>query len=81
MLRSTIIKNFKLILSLLPHLVVGLWHNERWCLLLGQEGEVEDICDGHQACLGVKNLSRHSGLDEAVLNSNYKDYLTLKLNL
>ena len=40
----------------LGHLMVSLWHNEGRGLLLGQEGEVEDIGDGHVPRLGVHHL-------------------------
>ena len=50
--------------------MVGLWHNEGWRLLLGEEGEVEDVGDGHLPGLGIHHLGRHSGLDVVVLQGN-----------
>ena len=38
------------------HLMVSLWHNEGRGLLLRQEGEVENVGDGHVPCLGVHHL-------------------------
>ena len=50
--------------------MVSLWHNEGWRLLLGEEGEVEDVGDGHLPCLGIHHLGRHPGLDVVVLQGN-----------
>ena len=47
--------------------MVSLWHNEGWCLLLGKEGEVKDVGDGHLSSLGVHHLCRHSCLDVVIL--------------
>ena len=55
------------ILSYFSHLVVSLWHNEWWGLLLGEEGEVKDVGDGHLPGLGVHHLSRHSCLNVVIL--------------
>ena len=50
--------------------MVSLWHNEGWRLLLGEEGEVEDVGDGHLPGLGIHHLGRHPGLDVVVLQGN-----------
>ena len=57
--------------------MVGLWHNEGWRLLLGEEGEVEDVGDGHLPGLWIHHLGRHSGLDVVVLQGN--NVLTSKI--
>ena len=50
--------------------MVSLWHDEGWRLLLGEEGEVEDVGDGHLPGLGIHHLGRHPGLDVVVLQGN-----------
>ena len=54
--------------------MVSLWHNEGWGLLLGQEGEVEDVGDGHVPCLGVHHLRRDPSLDVIVLQVTSCEY-------
>ena len=49
------------------HLMVSLWHNRGWGLLFGEEGEVEDVGDGHLPGLGVDHLCRHSRLNVVIL--------------
>ena len=58
----------------LSHLMVSLWHNEGRGLLLRQEGEVEDVGDGHVPCLGVHHLRRDPGLDVIVLHKTSNEY-------
>ena len=55
------------IANVLGHLMVSLWHNEGWGLLLGEEGEVKDVGDGHLPGLGVDHLRRHSRLHVIIL--------------
>ena len=50
--------------------MVSLWHNEGWCLLLGKEGEVKHIGDGHLPGLGVHHLCRHSSLNVVILQGS-----------
>ena len=52
------------------HLMVSLWHNRGWGLLLGEEGEVEDVGDGHLPGLGVDHLCRHSRLNVVILQGS-----------
>ena len=59
------------------HLMVSLWHNEGRCLLLGKEGEVKNIGDGHLPSLGVHHLCRHSSLDVVILQAQCKSKTTL----
>ena len=58
----------------LGHLMVSLWHNEGRGLLLRQEGEVEDVGDGHVPCLGVHHLRWDPSLDVIVLQDTSNEY-------
>ena len=58
----------------LGHLMVSLWHNEGRGLLLGQEGEVEDVGDGHIARLWVHHLRWDPSLDVVVLQDTSNEY-------
>ena len=58
----------------LGHLMVSLWHNEGRGLLLGQEGEVEDVGDGHVPRLGVHHLRWDPSLDVIVLQDTSSEY-------
>ena len=54
--------------------MVSLWHNERRGFLLRQEGEVEDVGDGHVPRLGVHHLRWDPCLDVVVLQDTSNEY-------
>ena len=61
---------FDPILHISSYLMVSLWHNEGWGLLLCKEGEVKDVGDGHLSGFGVYHLCRHSRLHVVILKWN-----------
>ena len=66
------------IFHIFSDLVVSLWHNEGRGLLLGEEGEGEDVGDGHLPGLGVDHLGRDSRLHVVVLQWNSQSFGTLR---